>query len=60
MSVAIISGFLIAFIVRFSALACNTQHRITGRLVYNFFIGAELNPRIRILDMKIFLMLRIP
>lgn len=60
MSVAIISGFLVAFIAHFSALARNAQHRMTGRPVYDFFMGAELNPRIGILDMKMFLMLRVP
>jgi delta24(24(1))-sterol reductase len=59
-SVAIISGFLVSFIARFSALARNAQHRITGRPLYDFFMGAELNPRIGILDLKMFLMLRIP
>ena len=60
MSVAIVSAFLISFIARFSAFARNAQHRISGRPVYDFFMGAELNPRIGILDLKMFLMLRIP
>lgn len=60
MSVAIISGFLVSVIAHFSALARNAQHRMTGRPVYDFFMGAELNPRIGILDLKMFLMLRIP
>ena len=61
MSVAVISGFLISFIAYFSALYRGAQHRMTGYPVYDFFMGAELNPRMfRLLDFKMFFEVRIP
>ncbi|KAI4848917.1 sterol reductase/lamin B receptor [Aureobasidium sp. EXF-8845] len=46
MSVAIISGFLVSIIAYFSALSRGAQHRMTGSPIYDFFMGAELNPRL--------------
>ncbi|KAL8712867.1 MAG: hypothetical protein Q9220_003075 [cf. Caloplaca sp. 1 TL-2023] len=61
MSVAIISGFLISFIAYFSALYRGAQIRMTGRPIYDFFMGAELNPRIfGLLDLKMFSEVRMP
>ncbi|RDW80025.1 hypothetical protein BP6252_04663 [Coleophoma cylindrospora] len=60
MSVAIISGFVVSFIAYFSALARGAQHRMTGQPIYDFFMGAELNPRIGILDFKMFFEVRLP
>ena len=61
MSVAICSGVLVSVVAYISALMRGAQHRMTGSLVYDFFIGAELNPRLfRLLDMKMFLEVRIP
>ncbi|KAG7136655.1 hypothetical protein HYQ45_005815 [Verticillium longisporum] len=61
MSVAIISGFLVSFVAYFSALARGAQHRMTGYPIYDFFMGAELNPRMfGILDFKMFFEVRIP
>ncbi|PLN84621.1 ergosterol biosynthesis ERG4/ERG24 family-domain-containing protein [Aspergillus taichungensis] len=61
MSVAILSGFLVSFIAYFSALARGAQHRMTGYHVYDFFMGAELNPRMfGILDFKMFFEVRLP
>lgn len=61
MSVAIITGFLASFYAYFSAFARNAQHRITGYPIYDFFMGAELNPRLfGILDFKMFYEVRIP
>ncbi|KAH8803612.1 c-24(28) sterol reductase [Xylogone sp. PMI_703] len=60
MSVAIISGFLNSFIAYFSAFWRGRTHRLTGHRVYDFFMGAELNPRIGILDFKMFYEVRIP
>ncbi|KAH7116881.1 ergosterol biosynthesis ERG4/ERG24 [Dendryphion nanum] len=60
MSVAIISGFLCSFIAYFSAFARGTTLRVTGNHIVNFFMGAELNPRIfGILDFKMLLEVRI-
>ncbi|ORY68709.1 ergosterol biosynthesis ERG4/ERG24 family-domain-containing protein [Pseudomassariella vexata] len=61
MSVAIISGFICSFIAYFSALARGAEHRMTGYPIYDFFMGAELNPRMfGILDFKMFYEVRIP
>ena len=61
MSVAIISGVGVSFVAYFSALARGAQHRMTGYPIYDFFMGAELNPRMfGILDFKMFFEVRIP
>ena len=61
MSVAIISGILASFFAYGSALYRNATHRMTGNHVYDFFMGAELNPRLfKWLDFKMFFEVRIP
>lgn len=61
LSVAIISGFIVSFVAYFSALARGAQHRMTGYPIYDFFMGAELNPRMfNILDFKMFFEVRLP
>ncbi|KAL8841779.1 MAG: hypothetical protein Q9170_000812 [Blastenia crenularia] len=61
MSVAIITAFLISFTAYFSALYRGAQIRMTGRPVYDFFMGAELNPRMfGLLDFKMFSEVRMP
>ncbi|KJZ75345.1 hypothetical protein HIM_05271 [Hirsutella minnesotensis 3608] len=60
MSVAILSGFLNSFIVYIQAIIRGKTHRLTGYPIYDFFMGAELNPRIGILDFKMFYEVRIP
>jgi len=61
MSVAICSGYLVSIVAYFSALARGAQHRMTGYPLYDFFMGAELNPRMfGILDFKMFFEVRLP
>jgi delta24(24(1))-sterol reductase len=61
MSVAIISGFLCALIAYVSAIARGATIRMTGWPIYDYFLGAELNPRLfGIVDIKMFLEVRIP
>lgn len=61
MSVAICSGYIVSIIAYVSALARGAQHRMTGNHVYDFFMGAELNPRMfGILDFKMFFEVRLP
>ncbi|KAL6691355.1 ergosterol biosynthesis ERG4/ERG24 [Trichoderma pleuroticola] len=60
MTVAILSGFINSFIVYFQAIVRGRTHRLTGYPIYDFFMGAELNPRIGILDFKMFYEVRIP
>lgn len=60
LSVAILSGFLVAIMAYISAWSRGAQHRMTGYFIYDFFMGSELNPRIGPLDFKMFFMVRIP
>ncbi len=61
MSVAIVTGYLVSFVAYFSALHRGAEHRMTGSPVYDFFMGAELNPRMfGILDFKMFFEVRLP
>jgi delta24(24(1))-sterol reductase len=60
MTVAILSGFLNSIVVYVQAVFCGRTYRLTGHLIYDFFMGAELNPRIGILDFKMFYEVRIP
>ncbi|ODA83722.1 hypothetical protein RJ55_02237 [Drechmeria coniospora] len=61
LSVAILSGFLVSIVAYASALYRGKQHRMTGHAVYDFFMGAELNPRMfGILDFKMFFEVRMP
>ncbi|KAF3899866.1 Delta(24)-sterol reductase (Ergosterol biosynthesis ERG4/ERG24 family protein) [Trichophyton interdigitale] len=60
MTVAILSGFINSVIVYVQALVRGRTHRLSGYPVYDFFMGAELNPRIGILDFKMFYEVRIP
>ncbi|KAH6636804.1 Delta(24(24(1)))-sterol reductase like protein [Chaetomium tenue] len=61
LSVSILSGWLVAIVAYVSALARGAQHRMSGNHVYDFFMGAELNPRMfGILDFKMFFEVRMP
>jgi Delta24(24(1))-sterol reductase len=61
MSVAIITGFLVSIAAYFSAIWRGAQHRMTGNFLYDFFMGAELNPRMfGWLDFKMFFEVRLP
>nr|CAG8583587.1 5658_t:CDS:2 [Entrophospora candida] len=60
MSVAIIFGFLITFIIYAVTIFQGEQYRMSGYLMYDLFMGAALNPRIGKVDLKIFAEIRIP
>jgi len=61
MTVAILSGFIVSIIAYTSALARGVEHRMSGNHVYDFFMGAELNPRMfQWLDFKMFFEVRLP
>ena len=61
MSVAIISGYLVSIVAYTSALYRGKEHRMSGYPIYDFFMGAELNPRIfGVLDLKMFCEVRLP
>ncbi len=55
MSVAIVSGYIVSVVAYFSAVYRGADHRMTGSFLYDFFMGAELNPRLfGWLDFKMF------
>ena len=59
LSVAILSGFAVSIVAYASALNRVEEHRMTGNHVYDFFMGAELNPRMfGLLDFKMFFEVR--
>lgn len=61
LSVGIWSGIAVSFIGYFSALWRGQEHMMTGNFIYDFFMGAELNPRIfGIMDLKMFFEVRLP
>lgn len=60
MTVAILSGYINSIIVYVQAILRGRTHRLSGSPVYDFFVGVELNPRIGILDFKMFYEVRIP
>lgn len=60
MTVSILSGFLASIIVYVQAFVRGRTIRLTGYPIYDFFMGAELNPRIGILDLKMFYEVRVP
>ncbi|KAL8996648.1 MAG: hypothetical protein Q9169_003872, partial [Polycauliona sp. 2 TL-2023] len=61
MSVAIISGIGVSLVAYWSAQIRGATIRMTGRPIYDFFMGAELNPRLfGLLDLKMFCEVRLP
>ncbi|KAI9375132.1 C-24(28) sterol reductase [Aspergillus egyptiacus] len=60
MSVAILSGFIVSVLAYVSALVRGAMHRMSGNHIYDFFMGAELNPRLCGIDMKMFFEVRMP
>ncbi|KAJ1536953.1 C-24(28) sterol reductase [Nowakowskiella sp. JEL0078] len=60
MTVSIIAGFLISIIMYVTPFITKNTHRLSGNHIYDFFMGASLNPRIGILDLKMYAEIRIP
>ena len=61
MSVAIISGIGVSVVAYVSAVYRGRTARMTGYTVYDFFMGAEINPRLfGWLDLKMFFEVRLP
>jgi Delta24(24(1))-sterol reductase len=60
MSVSMISGFSLAFIVYFITILNGNQVRMSGNFIYDYFMGAALNPRIGSVDIKMWAEVRIP
>lgn len=60
MTTAIIWGFTMSFLVFIAAFMNGTCHRMSGNLIYDFFMGAPLNPRIGPVDLKMWAECRVP
>lgn len=54
MTAAILVADFVAIGAYFGAYARGTEHRMTGYRLYDFFMGAPLNPRVARLDLKMF------
>lgn len=59
MTVAVIFSNALALYLHAHAVLTSTAHRMTGNVVYDFFMGAVLHPRVGILDIKMFAEIRI-
>lgn len=60
MTVSMIAGFAVSFATYFHAVLTNSAHRMSGNFAYDLFMGAALNPRIGIVDLKMWAEVRIP
>ncbi|CCF56105.1 hypothetical protein KAFR_0A06700 [Kazachstania africana CBS 2517] len=61
MTCAIISGFAFSIgLYLWTLYISGDYHRMTGNHFYDFFMGAPLNPRWGILDLKMFFEVRLP
>ncbi|CCD22493.1 delta(24(24(1)))-sterol reductase NDAI_0A03360 [Naumovozyma dairenensis CBS 421] len=61
MTCAIISGFAFSIgLYLWTLFISHDYHRMTGNHLYDFFMGAPLNPRWGILDLKMFFEVRLP
>ena len=54
MVTSMISGDLISLIIYLWGIFSNKSIRMSGNIFYDFFMGSILNPRIGILDIKMF------
>ncbi|KAI8378717.1 ergosterol biosynthesis ERG4/ERG24 [Choanephora cucurbitarum] len=60
MTVAMMWGFAMSTIVFVTSILSGTQHRMSGNLIYDYFMGAPLNPRIGHIDLKMWAECRVP
>ncbi|CCH44479.1 delta24(24(1))-sterol reductase [Wickerhamomyces ciferrii] len=61
MTAAIIVGFVFSIALYiYTLFISHDYHRMTGNHIYDFFLGAPLNPRVGILDLKMFFEVRLP
>jgi delta24(24(1))-sterol reductase len=54
MLTSMISGDVVAVIIYFWGIVSKKQIRMSGNIFYDIFMGSALNPRIGILDLKLF------
>ncbi|VEU20624.1 DEKNAAC101466 [Brettanomyces naardenensis] len=61
MACAIVTGFSFSIgLYLYSLFISKDCHRMTGNHIYDMFMGAPLNPRIGIIDLKMFFEVRLP
>mmetsp|Transcript_7903 Transcript_7903/g.11048 ORF Transcript_7903/g.11048 Transcript_7903/m.11048 type:complete len:438 (+) Transcript_7903:46-1359(+) len=60
MTWSIITGNAVTVLTYIGAFLTKTTHRMSGSFLYDLFMGACLNPRIRNLDLKMWSEIRIP
>jgi delta24(24(1))-sterol reductase len=60
MTTAMIYGFGVSFATYFIAVIRGEAMRMSGSFIYDVFMGAALNPRIGIVDLKMWAEVRIP
>jgi hypothetical protein len=60
MTVAMIYGFGVSIITYVHAVVTKTTIRMSGNVVYDFFMGATLNPRLGSVDLKMWAEVRVP
>ncbi|GMG23500.1 unnamed protein product [Ambrosiozyma monospora] len=61
MTCAIITGISFAVILYFfTVYVSKDYHNLSGSVIYDIFMGAPLNPRIGIIDLKMFFEVRLP
>lgn len=60
MTVAMIYGFGVSLLTYLHAVATKTTIRMSGNFVYDYFMGASLNPRLGPVDLKMWAEVRIP
>ncbi|KAL9645028.1 hypothetical protein ABK040_004521 [Willaertia magna] len=59
MTVAMLFSNVVAAFTYFYTIAIGRQHRMSGNFIYDYFMGAILNPRIGPVDLKMFTEARI-
>ncbi|RCI00618.1 hypothetical protein CU097_015810 [Rhizopus azygosporus] len=60
MTVAILWGFTMSTVVYGWSVLTGNTHRMSGNLLYDYFMGACLNPRIGHVDLKMWAEIRVP
>lgn len=54
MVTSMISGDIVSVVIYMWGIVSKKELRMTGNIFYDFFMGSILNPRLGILDIKLF------
>lgn len=60
MTVAIMTGITWSIVMYAVTMIAGKPHRMSGKILYDIFMGAALNPRIGRLDLKLWAEIRVP